>query len=165
MSLKITKLSVLDQVHPKTKKKLKNPSFFELHLEFEIKNKSKKEVWDNHHNFFDQFLNWYQIMSVDDPKKYELETKQALKKHNNDITKALQENFKQRWKKVWVSGSGMLVRKGNKYTYQEYFTYTPVTKAILSELKKMQKDPDHSFRVVPEQYLSSLIRSLSLFWD
>ena len=164
--MKITKLIVQNEKNKRTRKVKNRPKWFKLILEFEVKN-TLINKWDDNHQFFSHLLDYHEITTIDDPIAYTKEVESSMKKHKNDIIKSLNDNksFKQQWKKTWTRGLGILFRKGNKYKFGEYFTYTPVTRGILVELEKMKKNPSHSFKVIPEQYLSKLLESLSRFWD
>lgn len=163
MTIKITKFIVKDQINKKTKKPKKKPKWFELELEFEIKNTSK-DKWDDKHFFFDRLGEYYPISVMDDPKAYKKEIADINKKEK-DFMKALNTPTKQEWRSSYAHGSAIISRKKNSYRFNEFFTYTPVTRAILSELKKIQKDSNHSHKTIPEQYLANLLESLSYFWD
>lgn len=163
MTIKITKLVVKDQTNKKTKKPKNKPKWFELELEFEITN-SSKEPWDDNHNYFNELGEYYKISVIDDPKKYQKEISDLIKKEK-DFIKALNKKTKNNWYLSYTHGFSMIDRKKNTYKFHEYFTYTPVTRGVLSELKKMEKDPAHSHKTIPEQYLAQLLKTLSYFWD
>lgn len=163
MTIKITKLTVTDQKNKKTKQPKSRPKWFELELEFEITNLSK-EIWDDNHGYFDELGEFYRVPIMDNPEAYKKEIKQIHKKEK-DFVKALNTQMKQQWRSSYTHGFSMINRKKNTYKFHEYFTYTPVTRGILLELKKMQKDPNHSHKTIPDQYLAHLLKSLSNFWD
>ena len=93
------------------------------------------------------------------------EIRLSIKNNPDDFAKACNTPTTQTWKSGYAHGYDIMKRKGDKYFFNEYFTYTPVTRGILTELKKMKKDPKYSKKTIPEQYLGHLLKSLSYFWD
>ncbi len=169
MPIKITKLVVKDQINKKTRKPVKRPIFFCLDLEFEIKLDSS-DCWNDYNYLLEELLEWHEIIILrGTPQQYEEAAEKRRKKYKNDFVKMVNSGPNP-YKKAWAPGIDMLTvlkKKGKvtKYKFSNYFTYSPTTRAILFELKKLQKDPSYSFKTIPEQYFAHLIKSLSMFWD
>lgn len=54
-------------------------------------------------------------------------------------------------------------RRKNTYYYNEYITSTPVTEAVLIELRKMKRNPARAYRTAAPFYFMALLNSLDNF--
>ncbi len=165
MPIQILKLEITPQINRRTKKPMSHPRFFKIDLMFRVaKDPKEKYVGDDIH-YFDSLGEFYEISYLNDYKKYLKDIRDAVEKHPGDFMAAMREPNRETLKMGWTHGIGMGTRKGRTIRFSEYFSYSPTTRGILKELRKMQVDPTYSVKCVPEQYLANLLIALSSFWD
>ncbi len=145
----------------------KDKPYFKLAISFTVDDNSK--------HLFSKFLAWWPVRYITNPTKYEEES-EALKmtfgeRRPDGLTPL---NFvgpdrTEVFKSGFIVGYDAIYEQDGKYIFNDVFTTSPVTLAIIEELVKIKENSNHTsssnFSPAPEAYLAILLECLHLHWN
>lgn len=159
MSVKIHKLEYIQS---------DSNQFFEFTVQFSVQKDDE--------SFFQRLQKWIPTMYVNDPKVHDEETSKLkmvfvpTPEHKGySRIDWIGPEVTDDWKRGFIHGLDCLDHKDEVFTFHEFFTITPVTLALVEEIKKFQTNSDHTadspHATIAPQYFSNLLEALFLFWD
>lgn len=141
--------------------------FFEFTVKFSVSKEDQE--------WFQNLCEWVPVMYVHDPELHDKEVGK-LKMKFIDLPGSRFSKIEfdgppvtDDWKKGFRHGHNCLSEENGVFTFHEFFTNTPVTQALVAEIKKFEANPDHTadspFATISACYFSTLLECLFLHWD
>lgn len=114
----------------------------------------------------DSWKEFHEITTIPDPKAYKKEIYKRIATDKDNTLDWINDQKPIKYTKAWTFGRDKLrSNKKREYKYKEYITSTPVTEAILAELRKIKRKPTHSYKTTTPYYFIKLLEALDNHWD
>jgi hypothetical protein len=123
---------------------------------------------------FEKFSKWQKIRYIKDPEAYQKELDNLIPK----FTPVPGENYDrlefigprtQSYEQGYIPGYDCIEKRDGVFTFHEYITKTPVTLAIVEEMKRFQTNSSHTadspFATESTYYFATLLECLFYHWD
>lgn len=141
--------------------------FFEFTVKFSVPEEDK--------GYFQRLMDWVPCSYVNDPKLHDEEVGRLKMKFidipGSDCSELKFEGppVTDDWKHGFMRGYDCLSEEDGVFTFHEFFTNTPVTQALVAEIRRFESNSDHTadspFATISPHYFATLLDCLFQHWD